>query len=173
MCKNRFEWVILSMICSRFFFDWIWKTFVWTRHFENHTAKFWTISTPWFDWKMNKKSFHIERKRIGTSSIQRITLYGPKFCDFCNNLIRSMGFCAKDHQDADKGSKMCYIERALGDKTSKSWPLNIFQFERTGDVAHRHALCIRFVYVFCVRPKEPKITIEIVRFLIGFNSQRC
>lgn len=28
------------------------------------------------------------------------------------------------------------------------------------------------VFVFYVRPKDPKITIEIVRFLIGFNSQQ-
>lgn len=61
-----------------------------------------------------------ERKRIGSSSIQRITLYGSKFCAFRNNLIHSIGFCAKDHQDADKSSEMCYIGRALGDKTSNS-----------------------------------------------------
>lgn len=94
-------------------------------------------------------------------------------CDFHNNLIYSIGFCAKDHQDADKSSEMCHIERALGDKTSKSWPLNTFQFERsgskcTGDVAHGHVLRMSF----CIRPKEPKITIEIVGFLIGCNSQR-
>lgn len=99
---------------------------------------------------------------------------------FANSLIYSIGFCVKDpHQDADKNSKMCYIERSLGDKTAKSWPLNLFfGFERTytkctGGVAHRHTsmclcICVSFVY----STKEPKITIEIVRFLIGFNSQQ-
>lgn len=144
---------MLKIFIWFFFFLNITKLFeLWHRSEWSNKRAIWVFSSFQFDWRRTKGFSTIQINWIITHSknhilnksfvIFEILWFSQHFKFYL------IGFCDNDHQDADL--KMCYVERALGDKTFAS--LN-FRLKRSEPIRIVQAtwriskhICISFTF---------------------------